>query len=517
MGLVQKYLARSWIYTQQAAHKRFLSQSKNIFTVQDQKLKSYLVDNKGTQFGSEYDFGAISTYEQYQKNIPIINDYKELKPYIDRIASGAQSVLTVEKVLFFETTSSSSGHAKMIPYTAKLKTEFQEAVAVWMVDLYRQYPRAFYGHQYWSLSPPTKEHFSTTSGIPVGIDSDLEYFGKLESLILDKIMAIPSRLSSITKSSDFYFALCSHLLAKDDLSFISVWSPSYLLKVHEFISENLEKLLVQTNVTQGRKDQIRHGISMGNWKSIFPKLEVMSCWTDAQASLWLPEIRRMMEGVHIQGKGLLATEGVTSIPINGYNNALAFTSHFYEFLDIESGETVLSQSVIKGRVYEIILTTGGGLYRYNTHDLVEITGFMASVPCFNFLGRSGGDADMVGEKFSEKHALEILKQLHNDLRLTTAFGFHPYKTAQGAGYELLVSSLNDGNLIVGEVEHLMKMNPYYKQAIDLGQLLPLKVNNLGEKGSLKVFNYYCQTKQIKEGDAKLPTLFPVNFLEDFRQ
>ena len=49
---------------------------------------------------------------------------------------------------------------------------------------------------------------------------------------------------------------------------------------------------------------------------------------------FLPELRALFPGVEIQGKGLLATEGVISIPLMGRPAPVpAVTSHFLEFLD----------------------------------------------------------------------------------------------------------------------------------------------------------------------------------------
>ena len=40
-----------------------------------------------------------------------------------------------------------------------------------------------------------------------------------------------------------------------------------------------------------------------------------------------------------------------------------------------------------GRVYEIVVSTWEGLYRYGTEDLVEIIGFYGTVPKYKFVRR----------------------------------------------------------------------------------------------------------------------------------
>ena len=44
-----------------------------------------------------------------------------------------------------------------------------------------------------------------------------------------------------------------------------------------------------------------------SWKDIWPQLNVLSCWTDAQSALWIDNVKEVAGAVYIQGKGLLST------------------------------------------------------------------------------------------------------------------------------------------------------------------------------------------------------------------
>src|SRR5262249_44043144 len=68
----------------------------------------------------------------------------------------------------------------------------------------------------------------------------------------------------------------------------------------------------------------------------WPHLCLLSMWTDAQAQRFIPPVVQRFAGVEIQGKGLLATEGVVSVPLfEAPAPVLAIRSHFYEFIDTE--------------------------------------------------------------------------------------------------------------------------------------------------------------------------------------
>ena len=48
----------------------------------------------------------------------------------------------------------------------------------------------------------------------------------------------------------------------------------------------------------------------------------------------------------------------------------------------------VSFKVDVGKIYEIVVTTWDGLYRYRTEDLVEVIGFYGTIPKYQFVRRS---------------------------------------------------------------------------------------------------------------------------------
>jgi hypothetical protein len=108
--------------------------------------------------------------------------------------------------------------------------------------------------------------------------------------------------------------------------------------------------------------------------------------------------------VHIQGKGLMSTEGMVSFPYGEFQNPiLAYQSHFFEFRDIQKKDIFRAHELQKNCIYEVIMTTASGLARYATGDLIQVLGFEQNVPYLTFIGRKGAMSDMVGEKLYEYH------------------------------------------------------------------------------------------------------------------
>ena len=69
----------------------------------------------GTEWRKKYDFASIKSIEDYRNRFPV-QDYDSLKPYIDRIMSGEQSVLWNTPISWFAKSSgTTSDKSKFIP------------------------------------------------------------------------------------------------------------------------------------------------------------------------------------------------------------------------------------------------------------------------------------------------------------------------------------------------------------------------------------------------------------------
>ena len=133
--------------------------------------------------------------------------------------------------------------------------------------------------------------------------------------------------------------------------------------------------------------------------ALWPHLRVVSCWSHGQAGIAATDLQRRLPHVSLQPKGLLATEAFVSIPF-GKHHPIAVASHFLEFAD-EHGEPRLAHELRLGETYSVIVTTGGGLWRYRLGDSVKVEGFLAATPSLRFIGRGGSVSDLCGEKLAE--------------------------------------------------------------------------------------------------------------------
>ncbi|MBM3276086.1 MAG: GH3 auxin-responsive promoter family protein, partial [Candidatus Sericytochromatia bacterium] len=373
---------------------------------------------------------------------------------------------------------------KYIPYTAALRREFQEATGAWLFDLWRNRPGLRRGGAYWSVSPAAREREFTPGGLPVGFADDTEYFDPLTRWVLRQLLVVPGTVAHVGDMAAVRARTIELLSAAPDLALISVWNPTFLTLLTDEIPD----------FDAGR---------------LWPNLELISCWTDAAAARFVPELAARFPGVAIQGKGLLSTEGVVSIPLCGHPGAaLAVTSHFLEFepAGTEAGATrdrpQLAHELEVGASYGVVLTTGGGLYRYRTHDEVEVVGRAAATPLVRFTGKRDLVSDQCGEKLAAMHVEDILADL---LPGGAKFAMLAPEAGPPTHYVLYVEQAKDRDAgrsypLAEDLDRRLRENPHYAYARDLGQLgLPRVV--AVEEGQRRYLEG-CEALGQKPGNVK---------------
>jgi hypothetical protein len=437
-------------------------------------LSGYLRRNAGTAFGRAHGFAAIRSAEEYRERVPLAL-WEDMAPWVDRIAAGETGVLTRSPVRTLEPTSGSSAAAKLVPYTAELQREIRRAVAPWIVDLYGHRPRLALGSAYWSITPLALDEDLPAGPVRVGFEEDSQYLGGFWSRLVDATLAVPGSVRHLRDPDAFRDATLRHLLRHRDLTVISVWHPSFLLLLMEALPR----------------------LSPGEPVRIWPRLGLISCWGDAHAALSLPELARVFPGVEIQPKGLLATEGFVTIPFAG-RWPLAIRSHFFEFLSEDGGHPRFAWELEEGEVYSVVLTTGGGLYRYRLQDRVRVEGFVERTPSLRFLGKEGHISDLRGEKLHESFVAEVLARVFERADISPRFAM---LAPDENGYVLYLESETAPAGLAAEIDEELAANPQYRLCRALGQLAPVRLQLLGP-GAYGRYLEECRRRGQRWGDVK---------------
>lgn len=426
-------------------YERFISPC-NISRVQGEYLTALLKKNADTVYGRKYGFGKIRCYRDFAERVPLTK-YEDYEPYIRAMTNGAKNVLTSERVLLFELTSGSSGGKKLVPYTPSLKREFQCGIRPWLCDIYTKLSEVRSGKSYWSITPVTEGKSRTSSGIPIGFEEDAEYFGFIEQGIMRRIFAVDGSVKFPENMDRFYFETARQLLNCGSLTLISVWNPTFLTILCDHIRDNAAEL--SKTLPLDRRGEFIRMASENRFERVFPRLRIISCWADGSAADHIAELRERFRGVYIQPKGLLATECFVSFPLVGEEGSrLSVYSHFFEFRRLSDGKIVTAGKLQRGE-YEVIVTTGGGFYRYCIGDIIEVLEtYSDRPPRIRFLRRGGVSSDLFGEKLTEEFVRGALKKLgiNGSFCLLAPYGkrYRLYTTAENIASEVLDTALREG-------------------------------------------------------------------------
>ena len=303
----------------------FHANTRSPARVQRELLARTVKANSETRFGREHGFDRIRTCLDYRNRVPV-RSWEEFLPYVRAIRTGTEGVLTAEAVKLFEPTSGSASAVKLVPYTEGLRRQYGRGVNVWLHDVYRRVPGTRHGRHFWSISSSrgVKADFDTALG--VGFDSDAAYLG-LTGRLLGRLFAVPGSAKIPSGVEESFRMAARYLLLAGDLTLISVWSPSYLTSVLEACL--VEAPRVSQELSRGnaaardRADRLM--AARGRWendqdlsrlvKAWWPDLALVSAWADGASSSGAADLKRIFSSAVFQPKGLLATEGIVTIPL----------------------------------------------------------------------------------------------------------------------------------------------------------------------------------------------------------
>ena len=495
-------------------------------------LRRILSANAATEYGESHTFASIRTPHEFAARVPP-SEFGDYRDAIDAIrGTGDHTRIVAEEVRVLEPTSGTGSSPKLVPYTRSLRREFLAGIRPWMAGLYLRTPSLFLGRQYWSVSPNTRPVAVAGDGVRVGFENDTEYLGALGRRLSRRVMAAPPELARVEDPEAFEYLTLLFLVRDAGLRLMSVWHPSFLTILLDALPSHWPALVADIRSGRIREDlelpaplrctlqallrpsparaEALAAVDPGRTDgpmSIWPRLRVISCW-EVGAESWLSRLRLWFPAARVQGKGLVATEGIVTIPLGAVGPAVvAVRSHFLEFRERATGVVRRAWELEQGRDYTVLLTTGGGLYRYCLHDVVRAEGRFLRTPRLRFLGREGCVSDMVGEKLDLCLAEEAIAWAQEQTGQSLGFAMlAPERDPDGrCGYVCYAAAGNgrgvDWTALADGVEAHLAEAYHYRHARRLGQLQPVRVFELTGAPDVE-YREHCARNGMKRGDVK---------------
>jgi hypothetical protein len=152
--------------------------------------------------------------------------------------------------------------------------------------------------------------------------------------------------------------------------------------------------------------------------SVWPKLRYVRCLSSASFSIGRAALKEFVGSVPIISPIYSASEAFIGFSLHPEldpsHYIITTEDAFVEFLsesNPSSGETCLIGEVSLGEIYQIIITTYSGLYRYRLGDRVKIVGFWGEAPIVELLGRVDQALNLFGEKTPEEALTGALQDM----------------------------------------------------------------------------------------------------------
>lgn len=506
--MIVRYAYLAWL---RSRLRHFVSNAAHSRDVQRNTLLAKIGRNANSQFGRDYGFSEIRSVADFRARVPVMS-YEDHRPYIEKVLNGDTSAMFAAgtKVLMFAMTSGTTGEPKRLPITSELFREYKQGWQLWGTGVYGDYPELLFRKTLQLTSD--WQQYKAPCGLPCGQISGLA--ATTRPAISDTMFLPPSATTRIHDAAAKHYTALRFALASSKVGMIITANPSSLVEFARRTNADRESLIrdihdgtlscdipnevrsqLRRKIGKARPDRARalekliseHGTLLP--KHAWPHLKVVAVWTGGSIGIFLPRLAELYGDAAIRDHGLSASEGRMTIPLADSTPAgmLDYTHHFFEFIPVEEygtpSPTVLEAHELEAdRDYYILLTTSGGLYRYNIHDVVRCVGFQGQTPLLEFLNKGKNFASLTGEKLSEYQVVRAVERTFTEMSLPIDhFTVAPIMENQPRYLLLVEQNTHRGReteLASGFQRNLSELNEEYADKCASGRLLPAQVRNV---------------------------------------
>jgi hypothetical protein len=422
--------------------------------VQEALLRRILAHQADTDFGRYHGFRQIRTVDDFRRQL-VIAAYEYFEPYIARLRRGDLGALLADPcVHMFALTSGTSATRKYIPVTAQYLADYRRGWNIWGLDVACTHPEVKFRPILYMPSDP--DEFRTEAGIPCGSVTGLT--AQIQKRLIRSLYCVPGCTVKIKdQAAKYYVALRLSLPRK--VGMIIAANPSTLINLARAGDQEKESLIrdlrdgtlstrfdVPADVRAEPASRRRHRVRARELETIVartghlyprdywaPNGLLLGNWTGGSAGAYLRHLPHYFGDTPVRDVGLIASEGRMTIPFadGTPSGVLDVTSHFFEFIpeaeaDSSKPLALSAHEVTEGGNYFIVPTTAFGLYRYDIHDLVRVTGFHNKTPLVEFLSKGANFANITGEKLSEYQVTKAMAEALGILGMTlTSYSLAP--------------------------------------------------------------------------------------------
>lgn len=321
--------------------------------VQRRVLSWLMHKAKSTAVGEKFGFASLSSYEDYARKVPAV-DYEAVRPEVMRMVRGEKNILWPGVCRSFaQSSGTSGGKSKFIPVTdTALRLNHYAGAALSVAAYLAAYPhsRLFGGKSLILGGSFANELAEVPPDVHVG-DLSATLIARVSPAI--NLFRVPDRETALMADWTKKLPLIAAKAAKENVTNIS-GVPSWFLTVLQTIIKESGAATIH-DVWPNLEVFFHGGIAFGPYREQYRAI------TDASRM-------RYQENYN-------ASEGFFAIQDRPGSHAMRLLSDigvFYEFLPLGGDSPVPSWKVEPGRIYELMITSCNGLWRYRIGDTVRV-------------------------------------------------------------------------------------------------------------------------------------------------
>lgn len=324
--------------------------------VQHELLFNLIQTAKDTEFGKQYDFASIQTYQDFANRVPI-HKYEDFQGHIERSRKGEGNIYWPSPIKWFAKSSgTTNAKSKFIPVSVESLEDCHYAASKDLLCMY--------------LNNNENSQLFTGKSLRLGGSKELykengTVFGDLSAILIDN-MPFWAEFSSTPSSK---------------VSLMSEWEAKMQAIVTETINENVTSLAGVPSWMLVLLNNILERTGKDSLFDIWPNLEVyfhggvsFVPYKEQYQSI-LPKSNFKYYEIYNASEGFFAIQDQ-----NDSDELLLMLDYgiFYEFIPMDTygstQERIIPLSEVElGKNYAVIITTNAGLWRYKIGDTIRFT------------------------------------------------------------------------------------------------------------------------------------------------
>ncbi len=434
---VEAAAARIAIWHAGSIYRRFTRQLADVRQAQSEALHRALRVTAGSDFARQHALDRVRCPDDLRRAVPLMT-YEDLAPVIDRVADGDVAAVfrRGQKILMFAASSGTTSRRKLIPVTPEFARDYKRGWNIFGVKLLTDFRGAVLKNILQGSG--RMDEGRTASGVPFGAITGL--LARHQKRIVRRLYVGRPEVAYLPDPRSRYYTLM-RLGIEKRVGFAVTANPATLIRMAEIANEESERLIrdvrdgvldshlapdaaINRTLAAPLRPQPERASELERLRAAHGRLRpadywriyFIACWTGGSMGHYLRRLSDWWGPCPVRDIGLLASEGRVTIPFadDTPSGVLDPTSGVFEFIpereaDATAPATLAPHELELGENYLVVVTNTSGLVRYRLDDVVRVTGWRGSTPELAFLHRAGRVASVAGEKLTEHHVMEAMR------------------------------------------------------------------------------------------------------------